>query len=102
MNVPPSIAEPSEFAQDPPKATVARRAASYSDFYHAVRASLEEDQHAYASHRLRRRARRRSDIEEPPATELEASYNALPDEILDSSHDKYQYVKHSKPEQTRG
>ena len=69
----------------PPKATVARRAKSYGDFYDVVRAHLRKER---GSEKERRRSR------ENIKTELDFGewYSGVSEELLDASHEEYQYV----------
>jgi len=69
----------------PPKATVARRAKSYGDFYDVVRAHLRGER---GLEKERRRSR------ENIKTELDFGewYSGVSEELLDASHEEYQYV----------
>lgn len=73
------IIEDVDKSNGPPKATVARRAKSYGDFYDVVRAHLKKE---------RRRSR------ENIKTELDFGewYSGVSEELLDASHEEYQYV----------
>ncbi|CAF9923330.1 MAG: Golgi transport complex subunit 3 [Heterodermia speciosa] len=69
----------------PPKATLARRSQSYSDFHDAVKAVLDQDA---------RRARRRSEVvEKVPDIKSELEFfdwcNDLENDLLDNSHEEY-------------
>jgi hypothetical protein len=74
--------------REPPKATVARRAKSYSDFYDVVRAHVEKE------NRLEREKQRKRHNQKQIKNELEfgAWYHGLQNELLDASHEEYQYV----------
>jgi hypothetical protein len=78
-----------EKANGPPRATVARRAKSYSDFYNVVRAHLkkEKEQEQEQEHIERRRGKGQEHI----ASELEFAewYGGVSDELLEASHDEY-------------
>ncbi|KAB8360657.1 hypothetical protein FH972_024395 [Carpinus fangiana] len=86
-----SIAEEEGETNGPPSASVARRAQSYSDFYHVVRAQLHKDQHS-----KRRRSLQREQLIERDDSPLDD-----PDEeLLDASHDRYQ-LYHDQLRQAR-
>ncbi|KAH9862324.1 hypothetical protein IAQ61_010527 [Plenodomus lingam] len=72
--------EPPGKLTDPPAATVARRAKSYSDFYSVVSAHLKKE-------RACEKKKSRHDI----ATELDFAkwYGDINDELLEASHDEY-------------
>ncbi|EON68894.1 hypothetical protein W97_08152 [Coniosporium apollinis CBS 100218] len=81
-----AVVEEDERKRGPPEATVARRAKSYSDFYHVVRA------HTIKERKLEREKRRsRENIREDVKTELDFRrwYNGVHDELLDASHEEY-------------
>lgn len=85
-----AVIEEDERRRSPPEATVARRAKSYSDFYHVVRA------HTIKERKLEREKRRpRENIREDVKTELDFRrwYNGVHDELLDASHEEYKYVQ---------
>ena len=82
----------------PPKATLERRAQSYTDFHHAVTAVLGKDERPW-----RRNSTNRSRMDEGEIhTNLEHDvhddldfadlYNDLEPSLLASSHDEYTYV----------
>lgn len=72
--------EPPGRLNDPPPATVARRAKSYSDFYTVVRAHLKKE-------KALEKRKSREDI----STELEFAdwYGGVSDELLEASHEEY-------------
>ncbi|OCL14825.1 Sec34-domain-containing protein, partial [Glonium stellatum] len=80
------VAEDADRSNGPPKATVARRAKSYSDFYDVVRAHLRKER---GLERERRRSR------ENIKTELDFGewYSGVSDELLDASHEEYQLYR---------
>jgi len=82
-----TIEEVTDKAIGPPKATVARRAKSYSDFYDVVRAHLKKE-----------RESEKQKAEESLSNELEFVewFNDINDELLEASHEEYQYVAHNK------
>lgn len=72
----------------PPPATLARRAKSYSDFYDVVRDHIRKE---YKQERTvhKKRARQhliRTDVD------FGAWYNDIKADLLDASHEEYQYV----------
>lgn len=71
----------------PPPATIARRAKSYSDFYDVVRAHVRKE---YKIEREKERRRSRQQI----TTDVEFGtwYIGIKEELLDASHEEYQYV----------
>jgi hypothetical protein len=75
--------------REPPKATVARRAKSYSDFYDVVRAHVKKE------NRLEREKQRKRYRQKQIKNELEfgAWYHGVHSELLDASLEEYQYVK---------
>ncbi|KAF2144526.1 uncharacterized protein K452DRAFT_349625 [Aplosporella prunicola CBS 121167] len=82
----PDIVEEPEQDNGPPKATVARRAKSYSDFYDVVRAHIKKER---GLEKQKRRSR------EQLKTELDFAqwYNGLSDDLLDASHAEYQLYR---------
>ncbi|KAF2084506.1 Sec34-domain-containing protein [Saccharata proteae CBS 121410] len=81
VEVIPELREEPEQDNGPPKATVARRAKSYSDFYDVVRAHIKKE-----------RGLERKRSREQLKTELDFGewYNGVHDELLDASHGEYQ------------
>ncbi|KAF2175538.1 Sec34-domain-containing protein [Zopfia rhizophila CBS 207.26] len=75
-----TIEEATEKDNGPPKATVARRAKSYSDFYDVVRAHLKKEKEL-----------ERKKSKENISNELEFAewYNGISDELLEASHEEY-------------
>ena len=74
----------------PPKATLSRRAQSYSDFHDAVKAVLGQDVASKGSGK--EISKDDKNIEESDITselDIAAWYNGLERELLDSSHDDY-------------
>jgi conserved oligomeric Golgi complex subunit 3 len=75
-------------SQGPPPATLARRARSYSDFYDVVRAHIRKEYHlAQDTHRKRARQHQIK-----TAVDFGAWYNGIKGELLDASHEEYQYA----------
>ena len=72
----------------PPKATIARRAQSYSDFYYVVR--------SFGKRKSTSQRRRSFDCEKPAVPnkgaelEFEEQFGAIADHLLDDSHTRYQ------------
>lgn len=84
-----SIVEPPQPPKNPPKATIARRAQSYSDFYHIARAQLKKDK-AAAKLQERKHTRRGSQISsEVERLDSDDWYEDIADQLLETSHDKY-------------
>ncbi|KAI9834233.1 MAG: hypothetical protein M1819_003071 [Sarea resinae] len=82
------IPEEPELPKDPPEATVARRAKSYSDFYNVVRAQIKKDALG--------RAQKANENEKPRSgikTELDLGlwYQDIESNLIDASHEEYQY-----------
>jgi len=71
----------------PPTANLARRAKSYTDFYHVARAQIKKEQKT--ANVARRASTERLRNAEVGFQEL---YTAAADELLDASHEKYQSV----------
>jgi hypothetical protein len=71
----------------PPEATVARRAKSYTDFYHVVRAQLTKDtkkmRHEY-------RGTVTSVLDVRGGLDFEDQYEALEDDLLDAGQEEFQ------------
>ena len=80
-----TLEEATDKDNGPPKATVARRAKSYSDFYEVVTAHLKKEKEK----ELERKSSR-----ENIGNELEFAewYSGVNDELLEASHDEYKYV----------
>ncbi|KAF2169596.1 hypothetical protein M409DRAFT_64682 [Zasmidium cellare ATCC 36951] len=81
------VAEDEDAWSGPPTATVARRAQSYSDFYHAVNTYTKE-----AALERKKSLDLRQDTQHVGSAELEfeSEFEALEDELLDQSHWGYQ------------
>lgn len=81
---------PTAAAQGPPEATLARRAKSYSDFYHVVREQLKKDgrQAGRESGRLGP-SRRSSQIEHETPKDFDDCYEEAAEELLKTSNEKY-------------
>jgi hypothetical protein len=79
------IYEEPPVSKDPPKATLARRAKSYSDFYEVAVAYLDKETHKEASQNS-------LDIDgaRNQGPLFEERYADLEDELLDASHEEYQ------------
>ncbi|KAI0836041.1 Sec34-like family protein [Hypoxylon sp. FL0890] len=86
--------EEPETTIDPPEPTLNRRAKSYSDFYHVVRAQLSKD--AAAAKKRRRKARERN-LDALMVEELDKAnthqglrqLESLDSELIESSHQEY-------------
>jgi hypothetical protein len=72
----------------PPEATVARRAKSYSDFYHVARAQLTKE---VKKMKKEERACVVTVGDMPKGLSFEKKYEALEDDLLDASREEYQY-----------
>ena len=87
-------------AAGPPKATLKRRAQSYTDFHYAVNAVLKEGRALERSHTPISKStddlETVSVLEDGLRTDLDFAdlYQGLEDALLDSSHDEYVYVSH--------
>lgn len=81
------IYEEEPVSKSPPKATLARRAKSYSDFYEVAMAYMNEETNQGATPNGSDAER-----EEPRTPLFEERYSALEDEIVDGSLEEYQYV----------
>lgn len=83
----PDIVEEPEEDNGPPQATVARRAKSFSDFYDVARAHIKKERDL-EKQKLKKRSR------DQLKTELDFGdwYNGISDELLDASHEEYQYA----------
>ena len=70
----------------PPKATLSRRAQSYSDFHYAITALLGGETSKAQSDLI--------PIEKDIKSDLDFSdwYDGLEDELLEASHEEYKYV----------
>jgi hypothetical protein len=81
------LEEPSKAA--PPEATVVRRAKSYTDFYHVVRAQMTKEL-------KKQREKERKAIKIPGHHEnivgFEIEYETYEDELLDASQEEFQYA----------
>lgn len=86
VEVVPEIAEEGEKIAGPPPATIARRAQSYSDFYHVVRDYLKKE------HKVEKENRRRSWEEIKTTMKFEHWYGGMVSGLLDVSHEEYEYV----------
>ncbi|KAL0939690.1 golgi complex component [Colletotrichum truncatum] len=90
------IFEEIEDTNTPPEATVLRRANSYSDFYHVVRAQLAKDEH---KKRRKRRKDKSWDALDVAAQVHDASVNRRPvldqydEELLEASQQEYLLYK---------
>jgi hypothetical protein len=74
-----------EKANGPPRATVARRAKSYSDFYNVVRAHLKKEK----EHEDTGRVKEREQAQITSELEFAEWYGGISDELLEASHDEY-------------
>jgi hypothetical protein len=84
--IPEAVSDVVERDNGPPPATVARRAKSYSDFYNVVRAHVKKEKEL-----------ERKKSQELISTELAFAewYGDISEELLDASHEEYQYEQHS-------
>ncbi|KAK7549681.1 Sec34-like family-domain-containing protein [Phyllosticta paracitricarpa] len=86
----PEILEEPERAKGPPKAQVARRAKSFSDFYDVARAHVaKERQQELEKHKLKTRSKEllRTDVD------FDSWYHTISDDLLDASHGEYQLYR---------
>ncbi|KXJ90150.1 Sec34-like family protein [Microdochium bolleyi] len=90
----PELYEEVEVNNDPPEPTLTRRAKSYSDFYHVVRAQLSRD--AAEAKKKRRRHKERtaealvlSNPEEPVGKHEPPRFRTTCDELLEASQNEY-------------
>jgi len=74
-----------------PKATVARRAKSYTDFYHVARAQFKENKEKQFKH-VKRRSR-----DSLKGEEFGKWPEDLSDSLLNSSHERYKYDAYGSP-----
>lgn len=74
-----------EEVSGPPKATLNRRAQSYTDFHHAVRAVLGADSKSAGE------PNGKADTEIKNDLDFGAWYQGLEDELLEASHDETKY-----------
>jgi hypothetical protein len=74
-----------EKANGPPRATVARRAKSYSDFYNVVRAHLKKEK----EHEDTGRVKEKEQAQITSELEFAEWYGGVSDELLEASHDEY-------------
>lgn len=78
--------EESSLSKGPPKATLARRAKSYSDFYDVVRAHIKKERHeALKEERKKSREQLRSEAD------FERWYSDVGQDLLEASHEEYRY-----------
>ncbi len=81
-----------ERSKGPPKATLSRRAQSYSDFHYAVRVVLdpgpkqEEKRRSISDGDLGKSGEIGSDLD------FAQWYESFQDDLLEASHDEYKYV----------
>ncbi|KAK4497477.1 hypothetical protein PRZ48_011928 [Zasmidium cellare] len=82
------VAEDEDAWSGPPKATVARRAQSYSDFYHVVNAYTKQE----AALERKKSLDLQQNVQHVGSAELdfESEFAALEDDLLDQSHWGYQ------------
>lgn len=79
--------EESPAPNGPPEATLARRAKSYSDFYHVARSYI----HKEAAHKEELRSPLERAESDAANLLFEDRYDALESSLLDASHEEYQY-----------
>lgn len=89
------IHENEPLSKDPPKATLARRAKSYSDFYEVAMAYINKETREG-------KTQNEHDIEggEPKTPLFEERYSALEDDLVDGSLEEYQYANPRDQDQT--
>lgn len=82
-----ALYEENPTVKNPPQATIARRAKSYSDFYHVARAHLTKD-----SRRARREEKQKSGLglENKRSEELEGQYEEQERDLLSATQEEYQ------------
>lgn len=85
-----------EYEEDnwPPKATLARRAQSYTDFYHVARAQLHKNP---PTRPARRQSLQQEQLDEHDQSLVDDLYDVSTAELLYASHDKYQYAQQTAP-----
>lgn len=83
------IYEDEPLSKDPPKATLAKRAKSYSDFYEVAMSYINKE-----TNEGKTQNERDTEGEEPATPLFEERYSALEDELVDGSLEEYQYAKH--------
>lgn len=81
------IYEDKPLSKDPPKATLARRAKSYSDFYEIAMAYINKE-----TNEEKAQNERDTETEELRTPLFEERYSTLEDDIVDGSLEEYQYV----------
>ena len=79
-------------SNEPPEATLIRRAQSYSDFHDAVKAVLGQDASVQGRHKSGGQENY-GDTTIKSELDFVDWYNDLEQELLDSSHDDYTWVK---------
>ncbi|KAL9055691.1 MAG: hypothetical protein Q9162_003417 [Coniocarpon cinnabarinum] len=75
--------------RQPPRATVARRAKSYTDFHYASRSLRHRQQPILGQHSIGQKSRRASEVVEEDLHAIEQD-DTVADELLEASHGKYQ------------
>lgn len=82
--------EEQPLSKDPPQATLARRAKSYTDFYHVARAQITK-----GAKKLREQERRafKSPDHSDEASQLENRYDLYEDELLEASQEEFQLYR---------
>lgn len=83
------IYEDEPVSKDPPKATLARRAKSYSDFYEVAVAYINKE-----TNEGKTQNERDAEGGESRTPLFEERYSALEDELVDGSLEEYQYAKY--------
>jgi len=78
--------------KSPPKATVARRAKSYSDFYRVARAQLLKDSRDI---KVEDKEAANREVYKRKGFQFENIYDAHEDELLDASQEEFRYAPES-------
>ncbi|KAF2099960.1 golgi complex component Cog3, partial [Rhizodiscina lignyota] len=76
-------------SKGPPKATVARRAKSYSDFYEVVRAHIKKERQQYLEKEKKRKTREQLQTE----ADFERWYSGISQDLLDAGHEEYRVYR---------
>jgi hypothetical protein len=80
--------EESTLIKSPPKATVARRAKSYSDFYRVARAQLLKDSR---NMKVKDKEAATREVYKRKGFQFEDIYDTHEDELLDASQEEFRY-----------
>jgi conserved oligomeric Golgi complex subunit 3 len=79
--------------RSPPKATVARRAKSYSDFYRVARAQLLKDSRNI---KVKDKGAGSPEVYKKRGFQFENIYDEHEDELLDASQEEFRYAPNHK------